>query len=69
MSRNLGVKEKYVMTLGNAVATKIREQMHAVAQEMHAVASMGGAESTMVERLTQHIISNSQKLQKQFNSI
>ncbi len=65
MSHDLGIKEKYVMELGAQVATKVLQQINSVEEKMAGIASVG-AESIMVVRLTKHIVSNTQKLQKRF---
>ncbi len=66
MSEQLGVKEKYVIELGASVGVKILEQIEVVTQSFDED-SLVGTESTMVERLAQHIVSNTRKLQKRLS--
>jgi len=65
MSQDLGIKEKYIMELAAEVAEKILEKTNLVEEIMAAIAP-AGTESTMAGRLTQHIVSNTRKLQKRF---
>lgn len=67
MANELGFKEQYVLKIGQELSENLRAQIGAISAEMNSVASVG-TEKTMVERLSQHISSNTSQLQKRFFS-
>jgi serine/threonine-protein kinase HipA len=67
MANELGFKEQYVLKIGQELSENLQAQIGAISVEMNSVASVG-AEKTMVERLSQHISSNTSQLQKRFFS-
>lgn len=67
MANELGFKEQYVLKIGQELSEALRVKIEVIAVEMNSVASVG-AEKTMVERLSQHISSNTSQLQKRFFS-
>ena len=65
MAKELGFKERYVLKTGQELAENLQAQLATVAREMNSVATPG-TEQAMIERLTQHISSNTKQLQKRF---
>ncbi len=63
MSDSLGFKPKYVMKTAEVVSNNLLAELDATSEEINAVASVG-TEKTMVERLNQHIASNTKHFQK-----
>ncbi len=57
MSESLGFKPDYVLKIAEEVSTNLLAVLDATSEEIDAVAS-AGSEKTMVERLNQHITSN-----------
>jgi serine/threonine-protein kinase HipA len=63
MSKLLGFKPKYVLKIAEEVSNNLLAKLNTVSEEVDAVASVG-TEKTMVERLNQHISSNTRSFQK-----
>ena len=63
MSKLLGFKPKYVLKIAEEVSNNLLAKLNTVSEEIDAVASVG-TEKTMVERLNQHISSNTRSFQK-----
>lgn len=63
MAIALGFKATYVLKMAEVIAGDLLAALDAVSNEMSAVASVG-TEQTMVERLSQHIASNTKSFQK-----
>ena len=63
MSESLGFKPKYVLKIAEDISNNLLAELNTNAEEMNAVASVG-TEKTMVERLNQHIASNTKSFQK-----
>ncbi len=63
MSELLGFKPKYVLKIAEEISNNLLAKLDATSDEMNTMAS-AGAEKTMVERLNQHISSNTKSLQK-----
>ncbi|SDK14193.1 serine/threonine-protein kinase HipA [Methylophilus rhizosphaerae] len=64
MARSWGSKSKYILTVAEDIAVNLLATLSAVAEEMNAIASPG-TEKTMIDRLHQHIASNTQRFQHQ----
>lgn len=62
MSESLGFKSKYVLGIAEEISNSILEALNAESEEINKVASVG-TEKTMVERLNQHITSNTKSFQ------
>lgn len=62
MSNSLGFKSKYVLNIAEEVSNNLLAVLNIIAEEIYAVAAIG-TEQTMVERLTQHISSNTKHFQ------
>jgi serine/threonine-protein kinase HipA len=67
MAKELGFKERYVLKIGQELSEDLQSQIGAISAEMN-LATPVGTEKTMVERLSQHISSNTSQLQKRFFS-
>jgi serine/threonine-protein kinase HipA len=67
MANELGFKEQYVLKIGQELSEDLQVKIEVIAAEMNSVASVG-TEKTMIERLSQHISSNTSQLQKRFFS-
>jgi len=65
MAKELGFKEQYVLKIGQELSEDLQAQIEVISAEMNVVAPVG-SEKTMVERLSQHISSNTTRLQKRF---
>ena len=65
MAKELGFKERYVLKIGQELSEDLQSQVGAISAEMN-LATPVGAEKTMVDRLSQHISSNTSQLQKRF---
>ena len=65
MAKELGFKERYVLKIGQELSEALLGKIGLVSSEMNLVASVG-TEKTMVEKLAQHISSNTSQLQKRF---
>jgi serine/threonine-protein kinase HipA len=63
MSKSLGFKPKYVLKIAEDVSNNLLVGLDATSEEINIVAS-AGTEKTMVERLSQHIASNTKSFQK-----
>lgn len=63
MSELLGFKSKYVLKIAEEISNNLFEVLNAVSDEINTMASVG-TEKTMVERLKQHISSNTKSFQK-----
>lgn len=67
MAKELGFKERYVLKIGQELSESLLAQLGVISAEMNLVAPVG-TKKTMVERLSQHISSNTSQLQKRFFS-
>lgn len=63
MSDSLGFKPKYVMKIAEEVSNNLLAALDVTSEEINAVTSVG-TEKKMVERLNQHIASNTKHFQK-----
>lgn len=63
MSESLGFKPKYVLKIAEEISSDLLTALNTVSEEIDAIASVG-TEKTMVERLNQHIASNTKSFQK-----
>jgi serine/threonine-protein kinase HipA len=63
MSESLGFKAKYVLKIAEEVSNDLLSALDATSEEINTVASVG-TEKTMVERLNQHIATNTRSFQK-----
>lgn len=63
MAALLGFKPKYVLTIGEEISTNLLELINIVSDEINETASVS-TEKTMIERLNQHISSNTKIFQK-----
>lgn len=63
MANSLGFKAKYVLKVAEEISIDLLNKLESVAEEIDAMASVG-TEKTMVERLSQHIASNTKSFQK-----
>lgn len=63
MANSLGFKAKYVLKVAEEVSIDLLTKLESVSEEINAMASVG-TEKTMVERLSQHIESNTKSFQK-----
>ena len=63
MSKLLGFKPKYVLKIAEDVSNNLLNVLNTVSDEINKTASLG-TEKTMVERLNQHIASNTKSFQK-----
>lgn len=63
MAESLGFKPKYVLNIAEEVSNNLLAALDATSKEINTVASEG-TEKTMVERLNQHIASNTKHFQK-----
>jgi len=63
MANLLGFKAKYVLKIAEEIANDLLTKLTTVSEEIDAMASVG-TEKTMVERLNQHIASNTRSFQK-----
>ncbi|HAF01731.1 MAG TPA: type II toxin-antitoxin system HipA family toxin, partial [Methylophilaceae bacterium] len=63
MSESLRFKPKYVLSIAEEVSNHLLATLDATSEEINTVASVG-TEKTMVERLNQHISSNTKHFQK-----
>ncbi|EUJ09337.1 HipA domain-containing protein [Methylophilaceae bacterium 11] len=63
MSALLGFKPKYVLTVAEEISNDLLAKLHATSEEVNVMASVG-TEQTMVDRLIQHISSNTKSFQK-----
>jgi serine/threonine-protein kinase HipA len=63
MSDSLGFKPKYVLKIAEEISNHLLVALDATSEEINTVAAVG-TEKTMVERLTQHIASNTKHFQK-----
>jgi serine/threonine-protein kinase HipA len=63
MSDSLGFKPKYVLKIAEEISNHLLVTLDATSEEMNTVAAVG-TEKTMVEKLTQHIASNTKHFQK-----
>ncbi|MFA6041670.1 MAG: type II toxin-antitoxin system HipA family toxin, partial [Methylophilus sp.] len=62
MAELFGFKPKYVLRIAEEVSSNLLAKLNAVSEEIDAVASVA-AEKTMVERLNQHITTNTKSFQ------
>ncbi|MFA6179232.1 MAG: type II toxin-antitoxin system HipA family toxin [Candidatus Methylopumilus sp.] len=65
MSQSLGFKPKYVLKVAEEISSDLLAALNTVSSKIDAMASVG-TEKTMVERLNQHIASNTRSFQKRF---
>lgn len=65
MSELLGFKPQYVLKIAEDISNKLLDSLNIVSDEINTIASVG-TEKTMVERLNQHIASNTKSFQKRF---
>jgi serine/threonine-protein kinase HipA len=63
MSKLLGFKPKYVLKIAEDVSNNFLDALNTVSDEINVMASVG-TEKTMVDRLNQHITSNTKSFQK-----
>ncbi len=63
MSKLLGFKPKYVLKIAEEMSNNLLDVLNIVSDEINAMASVG-SEKTMVERLNQHVVSNTKSFQK-----
>lgn len=63
MSELLGFKPKYVLQIAEEISNNLLEVLNPISDEINAMASVG-TEKTMVERLNQHLASNTKSFQK-----
>jgi serine/threonine-protein kinase HipA len=63
MSELLGFKPKYVLKVAEEISNDLLAKLDAISDEINSMASIG-TEKTMVERLNQHIASNTKSFQK-----
>src|SRR5450830_726871 len=63
MSKSLGFKPKYVLKIAEEISIDILAELNTASEEIDAIAPVG-TEKTMVERLNQHIASNTKSFQK-----
>lgn len=63
MSQALGFKPKYMLSIAEEVSSRLLIALDATTQQINAVAAVG-TENTMVERLNQHISTNTKQFQK-----
>lgn len=63
MSELLGFKPKYVLKIAEEISNDLLSLLDVVSDEINVIASLG-TEKTMVERLNQHISSNTKSFQK-----
>ena len=63
MSESLGFKPKYVLKIAEEVSNHLLAGLDATSEKINTVAAVG-TEKTMVERLNQHIASNTKHFQK-----
>lgn len=62
MANSWGSKPKYILTLAEDISVNLLATLNSVSDEMNAI-GLFGTEKTMIERLHQHILSNTQKFQ------
>lgn len=62
MSKLLGFKPKYVLKIAEDVSNNLLNVLNTVSDEINKIASVG-SEKTMVDRLNQHIASNTKSFQ------
>ena len=63
MANLLGFKAKYVLKIAEEISSDVLAELNTVSDEIDAIANVG-SEKTMVERLNQHIESNTRSFQK-----
>jgi serine/threonine-protein kinase HipA len=63
MANLLGFKPQYVLKIAEEISNNLLEVLNGISDEINAMASLG-TEKTMVERLNQHIASNTKSFQK-----
>jgi serine/threonine-protein kinase HipA len=65
MSEELGFKSNYVLKLGEELSNKLLAILEKVTSDLDQLASVG-TEKIMLQRLSQHIKTNSERLQTRF---
>lgn len=65
MANSLGFKARYVLKVAEEISIDLLAKLNTVSEEINAMASVG-TEKTMVERLGQHIASNTKSFQKRW---
>jgi len=62
------VKENFVLEIGQKISNQILVNIEIIYENLVSSVPKGG-ELTMLERLNEHIIKNTKKLQKRFNFV
>lgn len=65
MACALGFKPQYVLKVAEEISDNLLAELNTVSEDIHVMVS-AGTEQTMVERLSQHIASNTKSLQKRW---
>jgi hypothetical protein len=68
MAQDLRVKENFVFEIAQKISAKILENMELTLEGLMTAAPKG-SETIMLDRLSGHILKNTQKLQKRFNFV
>ena len=68
MAQELLVKENFVLEIGQKISNQILANIEIIYENLVSSVPKGG-ELTMLERLNEHIIKNTKKLQKRFNFV
>lgn len=68
MAKELLVKENFVLEIGQKISNQILASIEIIYENLVTCVPKGG-ELTMLERLNEHIIKNTKKLQKRFNFV
>jgi serine/threonine-protein kinase HipA len=65
MSEELGFKPNYVLNLGEALSNKLLATLEKITNDLDQMAAVG-TEKTMLQRLSQHVKTNTERLQMRF---